>query len=76
MFRLSATCTPPAPATRILTTDGTHAGDVVMAAATDGGCELLTVLGLNHVESALHLESNADVLLKKELLPYAIPSLE
>jgi len=76
MFRLSAICSAPVPATRILTMDGAHAGDVVMGAATNNGCELLAVLSLNHVESALHLESNADVNLKVESLPYAIPSLE
>jgi folate-binding protein YgfZ len=76
MFRLSANCAPPVPATRILTGDGIHAGDVVIATSTDDGCELLAVLSLNHVESAVHLEGNADMPLKKKSLPYAIPSLD
>ncbi|HEX2585862.1 MAG TPA: hypothetical protein VHL14_12070 [Steroidobacteraceae bacterium] len=75
MFRLSGACPPPAPAARIVAADGSHAGDVVIAAATDAGCELLAVLSLNHVGSALRLDSNANVPLKMESLPYTIPSL-
>jgi folate-binding protein YgfZ len=71
MFRFAAACPPPPPATRIVT--GTqHAGDVVDAAPTSEGCELLAVVNLANVEDALTLESAPGVTLARQSLPYAI----
>ncbi len=54
MFRFSAACPPPQPGTRILQGDQ-HAGDVVDAAATPEGCELLAVVSLAQRDAALEL---------------------
>ena len=71
MFRLSASCKPPLPASRILTRDNqSHAGDVVMAAPTDAGCEMLAVLNLSDQDAALCLETDRAASLTKLPLPY------
>ena len=72
LFRMRAACPPPAPATRILlqADQATHAGDVVMAAATDNGCELLAVLSLNQQGAPLCLETHPMNLLEQLSLPY------
>jgi hypothetical protein len=51
---------------------GQHAGDVVDAAATPSGCELLAVISLAQRDQPLALESGA--ALEPRPLPYAIPS--
>jgi folate-binding protein YgfZ len=70
MFRYIAPCPPPAPATRIVS--GTqHAGDVVDAAATAEGCELLAVVSLANANDALALEASGAPLTPSPL-PYAL----
>jgi folate-binding protein YgfZ len=74
MYRLSASCEPPAPATRVLVQrDGAHAGDVVMAASNDQGSELLAVLNINQQNSVLCLETHRTVPLTFLQLPYQMP---
>lgn len=71
MFRLSGNFAPPAPATRILLqADGTHAGDVVISAATDNGSELLAVLNVVSKDVPLCLESDRSTILTMNQLPY------
>lgn len=71
MFRFAATCDPPAPAARIVA-NAQHAGDVVDSVATEGGCELLAVVSLSHIEAhaALSLESGPS--LRRLPLPYSM----
>jgi folate-binding protein YgfZ len=71
MFRFGSASTPPAPGTRILAGDH-HAGDVVDAAATDEGSELLAVINLTQQQAALELESNRGESLRKLALPYPL----
>jgi tRNA-modifying protein YgfZ len=71
MFHFACAASPPAPGTRILAGEQ-HAGDVVDAAATSNGCELLAVIGLAQQDAALELESNRGVALQKLPLPYAV----
>lgn len=75
MFRLSADGSPPPAGTRIFA-EGTHAGEVVMAAAVGTGCELLAVLHLTHRQQPLELESRPGVVLTPQQLPYALPLSE
>jgi folate-binding protein YgfZ len=72
MFRFEGACAPPAPGTRILVGEQ-HAGDVVDAAATSAGCELLAVVNLAQQDAELKLESGAQ--LKKLPLPYPVAGL-
>jgi folate-binding protein YgfZ len=71
MFRFGSASAPPAPGTRLLAGEQ-HAGDVVDAAATDTGSELLAVINLTQQDAALELESNRGAPLQKLPLPYAI----
>jgi folate-binding protein YgfZ len=71
MFRFECAGPPPAPATRIIAGDH-HAGDVVDAAATNAGCELLAVISLAQQDAALELESNRGVALRQLPLPYSV----
>ncbi len=71
MFRFAADCAPPEPGSRILS-DGEHAGDVVYAAATEQGCEFLSVVNLAQAEAALRLDSSSDERLQPLLLPYSV----
>lgn len=70
MFRFGSASPPPAPGTRVLSGDQ-HAGDVVDAAATDAGCEVLAVISLAQQDAALELESNR-AQLQKLALPYSL----
>jgi tRNA-modifying protein YgfZ len=70
MLRFECACPPPPPGVRILAGDQ-HAGDVVDAAATGSGCELLAVINLSQQDAALELESNRGVQLHKLSLPYS-----
>jgi folate-binding protein YgfZ len=70
MFRFACASPPPAPATRILAGEQ-HAGDVVDAAATSEGCELLAVISLAQQDAALELESSRAGL-RRLLLPYSV----
>jgi folate-binding protein YgfZ len=69
MFRFAANCLPPVPGVRVLA-NSEHAGDVVYAAATEQGCELLAVVSLAQVDAALTLEEGT--ALRKMDLPYSV----
>jgi folate-binding protein YgfZ len=71
MFRFQCASPPPVPGTGVLM-GGQHAGDVVDAAATDAGCELLAVVSLAQQDAELELESNRGARLQKLPLPYTL----
>jgi len=71
MFRFAAKCAAPTPGTRLLA-NGEHAGDVVYAAATESGCELLAVVSLAQADAALTSEDGT--ALTKLELPYEVSS--
>jgi tRNA-modifying protein YgfZ len=71
MFRFASSSPPPVPGTRILVGDQ-HAGDVVDAAATNEGSELLAVITLAQQDAALELETNRGAALTKLPLPYSM----
>lgn len=71
MFRFASRGSPPVPGARILVGDQ-HAGDVVDAAATDEGSELLAVITLAQQDAALELETNRGAALTKLPLPYTM----
>ena len=70
MFLFRSDAPPPAPGTRILAGDH-HAGDVVDAAATDTGCELLAVISLPQLKNELRLDGQAATLTRLDL-PYRV----
>jgi folate-binding protein YgfZ len=61
MFRFGARCSPPAPGIRLLA-NKEHAGDVVYAAETETGCELLAVVNLAQAGVALEIGQTGAVL--------------
>lgn len=69
MFLFSAACNPPEPATRVVI-EGVHAGEVVDAAATGNGCELLAVVNLAQADAALELDAVPGSALHRLELPY------
>jgi hypothetical protein len=69
MFRFRAACKPPQPATRIVAA-GNHAGEVVDAAAAEGGCEVLAVIATAQVDAALELDGMPGAQLERMPLPY------
>ncbi|MEQ1582246.1 MAG: folate-binding protein [Steroidobacteraceae bacterium] len=71
MLRFAAACPPPPPGTRVLEGDAS-AGEVVDAAATPEGCELLAVISLAQKEAALHLAGPFAAILQSVPLPYSI----
>jgi hypothetical protein len=71
MFRFECACPPPVPGTRVLAGEQ-HAGDVVDAAATQTGCELLAVITLAQADAELELESNRGVRIRQLPLPYSL----
>ena len=71
MFHFASPTPPPMPGTRILVGDQ-HAGDVVDAATTKEGSELLAVITLAQQDAALELETNRGVALQKLQLPYSL----
>jgi tRNA-modifying protein YgfZ len=71
MFRFECAGPPPVPGVRVLAGDQ-HAGDVVDAAATSEGCELLAVITLTQQDAKLELESNRGLALQKIALPYSL----
>lgn len=75
MFRLRADSAPPAPGSRILS-QGARAGDVVMSAATESGCELLAVLNLSSANTPLELADTPAASLTMLALPYTLPTVE
>ncbi|MGH8186131.1 MAG: YgfZ/GcvT domain-containing protein [Steroidobacteraceae bacterium] len=69
MLHFAAACPPPAPATRIVSGES-HAGDVVDAAPTPEGCELLAVVSLAQANDELRLSDG--VKLARLELPYQV----
>lgn len=61
MFHFAADGPPPEPGTRLLA-DETHAGEVVDAAATAEGCELLAVVSLAQSAMPLRLDGGTTAL--------------
>ena len=72
MLRFSSAAPPPVPGTRILSA-GQHAGDVVDAAATPEGCELLAVVSLTQADEQLEVDGQPGQRLSRMPLPYAVP---
>lgn len=71
MFRFAATSAPPVPGTRLVHGDQ-HAGEVVDAAASSDGCELLAVVNLAQKDEELRLEGSG-VPLRRLPMSYEIP---
>jgi folate-binding protein YgfZ len=71
MFRFRAAGSPPEPGTRIVAGDQ-HAGDVVDAASTSEGCELLAVVSLTQTKAALHLATSSGTPVAPLPLPYLL----
>lgn len=69
MFHFWAACPPPAPGTRVVH-EQQHAGEVVDAATSGDGCELLAVINLAQQDEALQLE-NGEMLRRLEM-PYGV----
>jgi tRNA-modifying protein YgfZ len=74
MLRFECACPPPPPGTRVLAGEQ-HAGDVVDAAATSEGCELLAVINLAQADAQLELESNPGARIQKLPMPYSVAGL-
>jgi folate-binding protein YgfZ len=71
MLRFECAGPAPVPGTRVLVGEQ-HAGDVVDAAATSAGCELLAVINLTQQDAELALESNGGARLQRLPLPYSL----
>ncbi len=71
MFRFRTQSEAPAPGTRIVVGDQ-HAGDVVDAAATVDGSELLAVVSLASVDATLELDTQERGRLERLAVPYAV----
>lgn len=71
MYGLTAICAAPMPGTRILAQNN-HAGEVVMSAASEAGCELLAVLNLGQLHETLQLDGIPGSTLTLRELPYAV----
>lgn len=74
MLRYAVTGPAPQPGTRVLA-GAEAAGEVVIAAATAEGAELLAVIQLSHVEQPLTLDG-CDGVLQRLPLPYTIPTAD
>lgn len=74
MFRFGADCVPPAPGSRVISEDASHAGDVVAAEASGPGCELLAVINLAQRDAALRIDGVPEGALRKLPLPYEVTS--
>jgi folate-binding protein YgfZ len=70
MLRFAAPCSAPLPGSKVLT-NGEPAGEVVIAADTEAGCELLAVISLTQQESPLNLGTMGSTLTALSL-PYQI----
>jgi tRNA-modifying protein YgfZ len=71
MFRFRAAGPPPEPGARIVAGDH-HAGDVVDAASTSAGCELLAVVSLSQAHATLNLATSTGATLELLPLPYEL----
>jgi folate-binding protein YgfZ len=73
MLHFSAACSAPLQGSRVIVSQGNEpAGEVVMAADTAAGCELLAVISLAQRDANLCLESNG-ASLSPLPLPYPLP---
>jgi folate-binding protein YgfZ len=73
MLHFSVACSAPVPGSRVIMSQGNEpAGEVVMAADTAAGCELLAVISLAQRDADLCLESNG-ASLSPLPLPYLLP---
>ena len=73
MLRFASDSPPPDPGTRIVVGDQ-HAGDVVDAATTAGGCELLAVVSLSQADARLEIDGQPRSVLRRMPLPYSVTS--
>ena len=71
MLRFAFAGTPPVPGTRVVS-DNNHAGDVVAAAATADGSELLAVINLPQREERLEIDGQPGKELRPLPLPYSM----
>lgn len=71
MLRFAFSGSPPAPGTRVVS-EGNHAGDVVDAAATPDGSELLAVINLAQANAALEIDGAQGKILQRLPLPYDV----
>lgn len=69
MFLFHSAGSAPAPGTRVLAGEQ-HAGDVVDAAATEDGCDILAVISLAQISSELRIDGQ-DGLLTRVTMPYS-----
>jgi folate-binding protein YgfZ len=69
MFLFHSTGSAPAPGTRVLAGEQ-HAGDVVDAAATEDGCDILAVVSLAQLNSELRIDGQDGVLMRVTM-PYS-----
>ncbi|HEY5809676.1 MAG TPA: hypothetical protein VIT67_16995, partial [Povalibacter sp.] len=72
MFLFRASCAAPVPSSRVISA-GAHAGDVVDAAATPEGTELLAVINLSQLDTVLELDLPGNPRLERQPLPYPVP---
>lgn len=72
MLRFSADSPPPAPGTLVHAARGT-VGQVVSAAATPEGCEMLAVITIDDLPGPFFLESDGTRMLQRLDLPFEIP---
>ncbi|HTE41268.1 MAG TPA: hypothetical protein VK629_10570 [Steroidobacteraceae bacterium] len=71
MARYATTGVPPLPGARLVF-EGTHAGDVVYAAATQSGSEVLAVINLGQANSVIQLEDRPTAGMQPLALPYSV----
>jgi tRNA-modifying protein YgfZ len=69
MFLFHSADPAPLPGTRVLSGEQ-HAGDVVDAAATEDGCDILAVVSLAQINSELRIDGQTAPLTRQPL-PYA-----
>jgi folate-binding protein YgfZ len=72
-FACAAPAAFPAPGGEIVDASGTAAGEVVRAARTDGGVELLAVVQLEAAASGLRLAAEPGMTLAPQPLPFDVP---
>jgi folate-binding protein YgfZ len=72
MLRFSAEGNPPAPGTPVLAARGV-VGQVVSAASTGQGCEMLAVITLDDLPGPFTLDGSPGRVLQHLDLPYVVP---
>jgi len=71
MLRFAFAGHAPAPGARVVS-EGNHAGDIVDAAATSSGSELLAVINLTQADTPLAIDGEPGQLLQRLPLPYEV----